>query len=165
MKQLEALGFEWKLRRHGHHRNMVAWDAQLAKLAAYKAERGDCCVPEGWAQDPKLATWVHMQREANKALDRGDPRSKITAAVRMARLDALGFAWSMQSDRELAWEQSYTQQASYKAKHGDCNVPRDWTDDPRLGRWVGRQRQAKTRLDRELCTPGPWQRGWRDLTR
>jgi hypothetical protein len=32
---------------------------QFARLAAYKAEHGDCNVPGSWAEDPKLAKWVH----------------------------------------------------------------------------------------------------------
>jgi hypothetical protein len=41
----------------------VAWEAQLARLAAYKAARGDCNVPKGWPEDPRLGTWVNAQRQ------------------------------------------------------------------------------------------------------
>ena len=37
---------------------------------------------------------------------------------------------------------------AYKAVHGDCNVPRRWAEDPRLGKWVDHQRGRKRKLDR-----------------
>jgi hypothetical protein len=32
--------------------------------------------------------------------------------------------------------------------HGDCNVPRGWAEDRRLGGWVINQRTLKRKLDR-----------------
>ena len=32
--------------------------------------------------------------------------------------------------------------------HSDCNVPKCWAEDPRLGNWVHTQRTRKRRLDR-----------------
>jgi hypothetical protein len=40
----------------------AAWEAQLARLAAYKAAHGDCSVPSLLAEDPRLGTWVNKQR-------------------------------------------------------------------------------------------------------
>ena len=50
-------------------------------------------MPRSWAEDPPLGSWVSHQRERKKALDRGDPSPRMTAA-RAAKLDALGFAWA-----------------------------------------------------------------------
>jgi hypothetical protein len=85
--RLEALGGAWDTLE-------AAWEAQLARLAAYKAEHGDCIVPKRWAEDPQRGTWVRNQRRCKKALDRGDPNQGMTAA-RAARLEALGFAWAL----------------------------------------------------------------------
>ena len=79
-----ALGLVW-------NQNQAEWEAQLARLAAYKAAHGDCNVPRGWAEDPKLGRWVRGQRERKKALDRGEPSEGISAE-RAAKLEALGFA-------------------------------------------------------------------------
>ena len=70
----------------------VAWEAQLARLAAYKAARGDCNVPNRWAEDPRLGTWVNTQRKGKRKMDRGEPSEGMTAA-RVAGLTALGFEW------------------------------------------------------------------------
>jgi hypothetical protein len=128
----------------GPHPREVAWEAQLARLAAYKAEHGDCRVPRGWAEDPSLASWVHSQRTKKKALDRGDPNPGMTAG-RAARLETLGFAWEIP---DAAWEAQLVRLAAYKAEHGDCRVPRGWAEDPQLGNWVSMQRHLKRKLDR-----------------
>ena len=43
----------------------------------------------------------------------------------------------------------------YKRRHGDCNVPGGWAEDPSLGAWVSHQRQRKKKLDqgepRDAC--------------
>jgi hypothetical protein len=49
-------------------------------------------VPRGWAEDPRLASWVKNQRKHKRKLDRGEPGQGMTAA-RAAKLTALGFAW------------------------------------------------------------------------
>jgi hypothetical protein len=90
----------------------VAWEAQLARLAAYKAEHGDCNVPQGWAEDPRLAQWVSLQRGAHLAqrrthtrkLDRGEPSARMTAE-RAGRLAALGCDWGF-SEQEQEQERA-----------------------------------------------------------
>ena len=80
-----------------------SWEAQLARLAAYKAAHGDCNVPQGWAEDPRLGSWVSNQRTRKRKLDRGEPSEGMTAE-RAARLTALGFVWDPQRRHALAGE-------------------------------------------------------------
>jgi hypothetical protein len=44
-----------------HPRLVVQWEVQLARLADYKVAHGNCNVPWGWADDPKLASWIDHQ--------------------------------------------------------------------------------------------------------
>ena len=74
-------------------RDWATWEAQLARLKAYRAEHGDCNVSTLWAEDKPLGSWVHSQRKLKEALDRGEPCS-MTAA-RAAKLDVLGFKWEL----------------------------------------------------------------------
>jgi hypothetical protein len=67
------------------------WEAHLAKLEDYRAAHGDCRVPQRWAEDPRLGSWVGMQRKLKRKLDRGEATDGMTAA-RAARLTALGLA-------------------------------------------------------------------------
>ena len=131
---------------------------QLARLTEYQGRHGDCNVPQGWAEDPPLGTWVSNQRKRKKALDRGEDSAGMTA-VRAAKLDVLGFAWRLsaaaiskqQSEgrRDNAgWEAQLAKLEAYKRRHGDCNVPRGWAEDKQLGTWVHNQRARKKKLDR-----------------
>jgi hypothetical protein len=133
--RLEALGFVWDP-------DEAAWEAQLARLAAYKAAHGDCNVPRGWAEDPRLGRWVMAQRQYKKKLARGEPSPGMTAE-RVARLEALGFIWALD---EAVWEMQFARLAAYKAVYGDCNVPQGWAEDPRLATWVSTQRKGKRML-------------------
>ena len=71
----------------------MAWEAQVARLAAYKEAHGDCSVPKGWAEDPRLGNWVNDQRTVKRKLDRGEHCKGMTVE-RAARLTALGLVWN-----------------------------------------------------------------------
>ena len=45
------------------------------------------------------------------------------------------------------WKAQLERLAAYKAAHGDTNVPRNYAEDPSLGRWVSKQRHFKRKLD------------------
>ena len=136
----------------------AAAEAQLTKLEAYKREHGDCNVPQGWAEDPRLANFVQKQRAEKKVLDRGGASPGLTAA-RVAKLDAIGFTWEMSAvvrrkqrsegrRDDAGWECWLANLQRYKSRHGDCNVPACWPEDPSLTRWVSSQRRFKKALDR-----------------
>jgi hypothetical protein len=55
------------------------WEAQLAKLEAYKAVHGDCGVPWNWAEDPQLGIWVSAG-----ALDTASPNFMGLASLGLA---------------------------------------------------------------------------------
>jgi hypothetical protein len=159
--KLDALGFAWELSAAAiseANRDDAGWEAQLAKLKAYKRKHGDCNVPASWAEDPPLGQWVKSQRQCKKKLDRGEPSEGMTAA-RAAKLEALGFAWELSAAAiskqhsegqrdDAGWEAHLAKLKKYKWRHGDCKVPRCWTEDPPFGRWVNTQRMCKKKLDR-----------------
>ena len=105
-----------------------------ARLVAYKAQHGDCNVPQEWKQDRPLADWVSHQRKF-KTKGHLPPE-------RIQRLEALGFDWDPLTAQ---WEEMYARLVAYKAQHGDCTVPYEWKQDRPLGRWVGDQRKLKTK--------------------
>jgi hypothetical protein len=133
----------------------TSWEAQLAKLRTYRRRHGDCNVPQRWAEDLALGTWVYTQRKRKKKLDHGDPSSLGMTAARAAKLEALGFAWQLsaaavsEANRDdVGWEAQLAKLKAYKQKHGDCSVPQGWAEDSRLGSWVNTQRHYKKALDR-----------------
>jgi superfamily II DNA or RNA helicase len=119
--RLDALGFEWEPLAS-------VWEEMFAALIAFKADHGHCDVPQRWKANKPLATWVAVQR-----------RNKVSITKeRRDRLDALGFDWGRQTTQ---WERMYAELAAYKAKNGDCNVPKSWVEDQTLFNWVQWQRQ------------------------
>jgi hypothetical protein len=144
--KLDALGIAWE----GSNTDEARWEGWLAKVTTYKNMHGDCNVPNHWAEDRALGSWVSMQRKGKKALDRGARNAGMTAA-RAAKLDALGFAWEGSAGgarNETGWEAQLAKLQNYKRHHGDCDVPQRWAEDLPLGRWVMTQRAGKKRLDR-----------------
>ena len=113
----------------------AAWEEKLVRLEAYKAEHGDCSVPRGWSEDPRLGKWVVDQRGRKRKLDRGEP-SKGMTAERAARLAALGFVWEGSRNHldDAKWEAQLVLLAAYKAAHGDCNMLQGQAGDPQLAR-------------------------------
>jgi hypothetical protein len=137
--RLTALGLVWD-------QNEAKWEAQLARLVAYKAKHGDCSVPQDSAADSALGRWVNSQRVGKRKLDRGEPSEGMTVA-RAARLTALGLVWDP-GYKGGSWETQLARLAAYKAVHGDCSVPQRWAEDLQLGNWVCQQRRVKQKLDR-----------------
>ena len=86
--KLEALGFVWEGSKA--HPNEAQWEAQLARLTAYRATHGDCNVPKIYAEDEPLGSWVAKQRTLKRKLDRGEPCKRMTPE-RVAKLEAPGF--------------------------------------------------------------------------
>jgi hypothetical protein len=95
----------------------AAWEAQLARLTAYTAAHGDCSVPVRWAEDPRLATWVHTQRQLKRRLDRGEVSGGMTAA-RVAKLEALGFVWAGSKRSKMHTNHSYWKTPEVQAEMG-----------------------------------------------
>ena len=123
--RLESLGFVWDPLE-------ANWEEMFAALQAYKAEHRHCNVPYKWPDNPSLGTWVGHQRTSKK--------NGRLSEERIARLESLGFVWD---PLEANWEEMFAALQAYKAEHRHCNVPRQWPDNPSLGKWVGQQRTSK----------------------
>ena len=129
-RRLDELGFTWVLRRRKVRR--WDWDAMVAALTAFKKRRGHCCVPKQPEEYRALAMWLigvrHRKRKG--LLDRG----------RIRQLDRLGVVWEPNNQE---WEDMFAEFLAYRAKHGDCNMPIDRSENPRLASWVHFQRRSR----------------------
>jgi hypothetical protein len=157
IERLDAIGFSWAVRT----RRFVArdWDAMVAQLEAFQRDHGHSNVPHAWPRNRELAAWLHGVR-CNK-------RSGRLGADRVRQLDALGVVWEPQQTR---WENMFAALAEYRRRHGDCNVPCGWPENPALAKWVKGVRASQKRGDldperfRRLDAIGfGWERGgdWR----
>jgi hypothetical protein len=147
-RRLNDLGFVWRPKGD-------AWENMFAELQRYKKRFGDCDVPVGWKENPKLARWVLTQRS----------RAGELPPERKARLNEVSFIWTPQ---DSAWENMFAELKRYRDSHGDCNVSKNW-ESP-LGRWVNKQRalhergvltsERKTKLDSLGFVWGPQDAAW-----
>jgi hypothetical protein len=109
------------------------WEESFRALVTYKETRGDCNVPKSYHNDPILGAWVRHQRGPHVA-------TKLTQDQR-ERLDRLGFDWeSVRERQDREWDEKFQSVKEYKRQHLDCCVPKDYTQDPELGKWVHKQR-------------------------
>lgn len=124
IERLEQIGFVWRPID-------AAWEEMFAALTTYKQNYGDCIVPKEWSQNQVLARWVVKQRM--------DYREGRLSSERSQRLDELGFAWDPFAS---VWDEFFAALSIYKQKHGDCDVPREWPGNSKLGKWCAHQRTA-----------------------
>jgi len=125
IKRLNALGFVWDPID-------AVWEQRFAELVAYKAQDGDCHVPNKYPENPALGVWVNNQR--------GRKRAGTLSQERIKRLDALGCVWD---PFDVVWEQRFAELVAYKTQHGDCRVPAKYPENSALGVWVNTQRAQK----------------------
>ncbi len=110
------------------------WEERLNALAGFKLKAGHCEVPRGYAPDPKLATWLLVQRR--------DKRLGKLIPERVAKLEEIGVVWD---PHNAAWERQFEALATFRAASGHCNVPRGYSVAPALPTWITHQRAAKRR--------------------
>ena len=112
---------------------------RLQELTKYRAEHGSCNVPNKWKGNPALGKWVNAQRQYYRAKNEGKPSS--LTAERIARLEALGFEWTLRS--LTPWESRLEELKAYKAEHSHVQVPQKDKAHKGLARWVDTQRQVR----------------------
>jgi hypothetical protein len=81
IERLEAIGFDFDQKE-------TRWQKMYQSLVEYKETNGDCNVPQGLSQNQALGAWCQNLRIAMK-------KGKLSQD-RIARLEAIGFKWSLQ---------------------------------------------------------------------
>ena len=145
-QQLTRIGFDWESQQEKNERR---WQTMFEELEAYRREHGDCCVPQGWKQNPTLASWVNTQRnkEANDKLPSHHKK----------QLDSMKFTWRQRKlvrnsiAEDEKWFEKYNKLVSFHKRFGHSLVPIEFPEDKKLGNWVSKQRMAclEKRLSQE----------------
>jgi hypothetical protein len=108
----------------------------LSELADYRKIHGHCNVPNCYSENTKLGKWVGNQRTQYRLHLEGKA-SRMTT-FRIQALESLGFEWDFHG---TAWDDRLNELANYRKIHGHCNVPKRYSENTKLGRWVGTQRK------------------------
>jgi len=119
--------------RGGYIHDHELWNAKFQELCEYRRTKGDCIVPQKYAANPNLGSWVLKQRQQYKLSLRGS-KTQITQE-RIRKLQGIGFVWDTD---EARWEAQFTTLVTYKEKRGDCDVR---CGKNGLGNWVREQRR------------------------
>ena len=134
--RLEELGIRWRSGEERLRERDRSWNRMCDALQAYLRERGHCDVPEGWPANPELARWTARQRHLLRA---GALRPD-----RLRRFEERGIDWSLERgrsrSRDRAWDRMFAALKEFRRVHGTCEVPKAWPANPKLVRWLIRQR-------------------------
>ena len=126
---LDQLGFEWD--PQGFDK---IWDEKLAELEQFKAQHGDCLVPQ--KSNGKLGSWVAIQRLRRHGMY---GRQKQLTDDQVQLLNELNFAWNNEERNQQLWDQMYRQLERYVVENGHCRVPTRYKGDAnapaRLGKF------------------------------
>ena len=134
IKLLEGEGFIWAILEH-------TWENWIEQLLQYKESHGDCAIPSTYEENQEFANWARYQRQEFVLLKAGK-KSSLTES-RVAQLSDIGFEWNLV---EFKWLRRFDELVAYKDRHGDCNVPSSYKENPELAFWVKTQRRQHSLL-------------------
>ncbi len=112
------------------------WRERFHELNQFYRIHNHVNIPVRYKENRSLAAWIVRQR-LNK--------EKLSITQKYA-LDSIGFIWD---PRDELWEKNYTKLKEFYIKHGHCNVPISYKEDPVFGRWVRKQRAVEPELSLE----------------
>jgi len=131
---LDKFGFEWNPR-------VNSWDNSYKELVSFVKKFGHTRIPRKAKLYKTLAKWANKQRQCYKDFQNGDLSSKMTEN-RIELLNKVDFEWETKSKfSQNAWNQRYEELSNHVEKYGNGRVPRDFPQNPRLGKWMDKQRR------------------------
>lgn len=115
------------------------WDERYQELKAYHQVFGNCNVPVGYKQAPKLGSWALQQKVKCRQFEKGEQCSMTDH--RFGMLKELDFDYESKGRGNSAgklnqegWSMMLEKLKAYKDFFGDCNVPKRYEADPKLGK-------------------------------
>jgi hypothetical protein len=133
---LDQAAFSWQSDLNCHR---LVWEERFNQMADFIREHGQDKLTEGNEPVPGLAEWRDNQRAYY--------RKGKHPPERIARLEAIGFTWRAlerykpHAEGEKLWQTRFAELVLFKEKHGHTEVPASSKENPKLGRWVGKQRE------------------------
>jgi len=112
------------------------WTEKFEELLQFRKERGHCCVPHTFDENPSLARWVKRQRYQYKLKAEGKPSTMTDE--RIVALEQAGFVWDSHG---AAWLERWQELVQFQQEFGHANVPSNHPQNPQLATWVKCQRR------------------------
>jgi hypothetical protein len=134
------------------------WRQKHHLLYQFRAKFGHCRVPPGYGVGTEyegLFEWVMHQHYQHQCMMNGEPTTMTPTRARV--LSDIGFVFAQPHNEPLkkaaassegtserkstsSWATWMSLLADYRRKHGDCDVPLKYAENPSLGTFVNRQR-------------------------
>jgi len=142
ISKLNTLYFEWDPLDS-------LWNQRYQEMLEYKKIHRHCNVPVDYEPNPSLGIWTSQQRkyyhqreqneeETQSKKNNGNTRNMYMTKERIEKLEEIGFAFR---HADMQWEDQFNMLLLYKEANGDCNVPRVYKANAKLGNWVHWQRR------------------------
>lgn len=142
--------------QRGISRSDLSWNQRFIELQKFKSIHGHCNVPQKYEKNPSLGAWVARNRLFMRQWDAMRETSRVSPVQnkRMKLLKDIGLApcigkgafgrttgHLMSSRNTREWENQFNILQTYRATHGNCDVPVKSDEYRSLGRWVSSQRK------------------------
>lgn len=112
------------------------WSEKFQELSEFREKNGHCLVPHTYKENLALARWVKRQRYQYKLML--ESKSSTMTPDRVKALDEIGFVWDSQG---AAWGDRLGELEQFRQQFMHCNVPSNFSDNPRLATWIKCQRR------------------------
>ena len=112
------------------------WQTQYEHLCQYKQEHGTAHVSVRSTSHPVLGRWCDNQRQAYRRYQKG--ASSWLNEERIAKLNEIGFQWSLKSNPQVPFTERVQQLADFQRQHNHSKVPLNHPNG--LGAWIHRTR-------------------------
>jgi hypothetical protein len=145
MKHLESIGLVDDISTEDAKRcNSSNWDDMVNQLLEFKQKHGHVKVPQQYNENKKLGRWVRDRRSNYREYKRTD--GKKGDPERMKCLESIGLVDDITTEyakggAKQIWYGMYNQLLEFKQEHGHVKVPRQYNENPKLGRWVYNRRR------------------------
>jgi hypothetical protein len=132
LEALESIGYKSvKAHRQCDERD---WEENFNRLLSDPSARKNRKIQMWLARQRRLAASGHLTPTRKQKLSKHGIDVDLLHGVKRVkqRQSKVG---------EQKWIEKYSELQKYREKHGNCNVPRRFKDDPSLGNWVFNQRK------------------------
>lgn len=107
-----------------------SWDERYGELVRFREKHGHCNVPDTFLENPRLGSWVGIQRSYFK-------KNKLSQD-KIEKLNLVGFLWN---PFDAAWNEMFNALYEFKQSTGHLEVWMAPVRNERLCTWVQKQRQ------------------------
>lgn len=136
-KKLMQLRFVWDIQEHIKQSINRHWDEKFSLMEEFYRQHGHVKITDRH-RIRGMVRWMITQRKNKYKL----------SPEQVGKLNSVKFEWSISTEkyREELFANHYNDLLKYYQKHGNCNVPILYAENPSLGRWVHNIKKNKIKL-------------------